>query len=192
MFVLILYPPSLSLFDSIRLISIIAEATTRKAKVDLLESLGALREQLCLKRSDYRLWSDGQLLLEDHRSLQWLGVRSGSRLVAVPKCRQVFLRLPGAEPVSLGEVRRDCSFLSFVKMASAALAVQLSPDTRFVCNCGRVLSGESAERRRLPRRCCEEEELSLTVRPPLRGESRAPISMCQASTEVTVAFNRSR
>lgn len=143
----------------------------RRARVDLTDSLGALREQLDLPRSIYGLWSNGDFLWDDHRSLLQLGVGSASRLVAAPKMREVSLCQRGEEPVSLGEVRLDIGFEEFLEKAAAALKVELAPDTTFVCECGRVFSQESAKRRRLPRRCCEEEEeLNLTVRLPPQGE----------------------
>ena len=174
-----------------RLISVIPEDRARKTRVDLLDSLGALREQLDLPRSIFGLWSDGEVLRDEHRSLVQLGVGSGSRLVAAPKTRAVSLRQREEEPVSMGFIRRDVTFGTFLKMASKALKVELSPETRFVCDCGRVVSAESAERRRLPRRCCEKEELQLTVQHPLRGESRCDVYV-PTSTEATVVFNSSR
>ena len=143
-------------------------------RVDLLDSLGALREQFDLPRSIYELWNGDDFLRDEHRSLLQLGVGSASRLVAAPKTRAVNLRLGGEEPVSI-EVRRDATFATLLEKASLALKMDLSPETRFVCDCGRVVSAESAERRRLPRRCCGKEELHLTVQHPPRGESRSDV-----------------
>lgn len=143
--------------------------------MDLCDSLGAFREQLGLPRSDYRLWCDGELLGDDHRSLRQLGVEATSGLVAVAKTREVQVRQRGADPVSLGEIRRSISFEDFRKKASAALKTELGRGTRFVCDCGRVLSSESAARRKLAPRCCDAEDLVLTVHPPPRGESRSDV-----------------
>ena len=154
------------------------ESTT--IKVDFADSLGSLRRQLGLPRSEFRLYSDGDLLRDDHRSLLQLGLDPTSQLVAAPKTRTVAVRQRGAEPVSLGEVRRSISWNDFLEKASAALNTELAPGTRFLCACGRVLSNESARRRKLARRCCDDEELLLTVHQPLRGESRYEVcyEMC--------------
>ena len=125
----------------------------------MCESLGYFRSQLGLSRREYRLYSDGDLLRDDHRSLFELGIESTSQLVAVPKTRAVAVRRRGADPVSLGEVRRSISWKDFLEKASVALEAVLAPGTRFVCSCGRVMSNEDAQRRMLPGKCCDAKDL---------------------------------
>ena len=157
----------------------------------MCESLGYFRSQLGLPRSEYRLYSDGDLIRDDHRSLFELGIESTSQLVAVLKTRAVAVRRRGADPVSLGEVRRSISWKDFLEKASAALEAELAPGTRFVCTCGRVMSDEDVQRRKLPNKCCEAKELLLTAHQPLRGESRwdvcseASVRGCESISAVT-------
>ncbi|MEL7309136.1 MAG: hypothetical protein AAGK05_15575, partial [Pseudomonadota bacterium] len=144
-------------------------------KADLSDSLGSLREQLQLPRAEFRLWCDGELLRQDRRSLLQLGVDSTCRLLAVPKSSTVFLRLRNADAVELGEVRLSISFADFVRKAAAALKTEVSLRTRFVCKCGRIYSDECDERRRLPSRCCNSEELHLMVFQPPESECRSDV-----------------
>ena len=143
----------------------------RKVTYDLSDSLGELRDQFQLSRADFRLSCDGFILRDDHRSLLQLGIDASSRLVAVPKTRAVMVRQWGAEPVPLGELRTSISWRDLRQKVSAALNIEVAPGTRLVCECGRTSSEESAARRKLPRRCCDTEELVLTVCEPPRGES---------------------
>ena len=96
--------------------------------------------------------------------------------MAVPKTRAVMVRQRGAEPVPLGDLRRTISWRELRQKVAAALDIEVVPGTRLVCECGRTNSNESAARRRLPRRCCDTEELVLTLCEPPRGESE--VSAC--------------
>ena len=144
--------------------------------MDLCDSLGELRDQLRLPRADFRLACDGFILRDDHRSLLQVGIDTSSRLVAVAKTRAVMVRQRGSEPVPLGEVRRTISWRDLRQKAAAALDIEMAPGTRLVCECGRTSSNESAAKRRLARRCCDSEELVLTVCEPAQRESEVSSS----------------
>ena len=106
----------------------------------------------------------------------------------MPKTRAVMVRQRGAEPVPLGDLRRTISWRELRQKVAAALDIEVVPGTRLVCECGRTNSNESAARRRLPRRCCDTEELVLTLC-ERRHEVRARCPLVFYSTDDVVIIS---
>ena len=142
----------------------------RRVKADLGDRLSALRKQLNLPKRVFHLWCGVEELCDENRSLFRLGIDRGSRILALPKKMPVVLKSHGMELVRMEDVRKDISFVDFLKKSSAALKMKLSPKTRFRCRCERVFSDETALRREFPRHCCPCNELSLTIEGSPKGE----------------------
>ena len=136
----------------------------RLVTADLVEPLSDLRQRLDGFSEEFaEIWSDGEVLLDNARSLLALGIDSTCILYALGKRRPVVLRVAGAEAVRMDAVRERTSFSAFLQAASAALETELPPETRFVCTCGRIFSNESAERREFPMSCCRSPEARFAV-----------------------------
>ena len=127
--------------------------------------------------SDYRLlcedwWIDRQ----EMRSLRSLRLRPYSKLRVVFDARPVELLFEG-RVIPLGEVRTSASFSALLALARSHVTPLLPSDSAFVCACGRVVSDENPQRRRLPRRCCEEGgalRLRLEVPADFSAPARGP------------------
>lgn len=144
--------------------------TVKRVTADLGETLFELRQRLVLPEDAFELWAGGELLVANEFSLHELGLDTYKVLTALPKSRDVVLKAGKASSTSMGQVRKNTTFPFFLKAASEALATRLPSKTRFVCTCGRIYSGESAERREFPMYCCSATELCLYVEQPSKGE----------------------
>lgn len=154
---------SISIYDE--------KGSCRTVTADLSEPLQLFRKQAALPKEAFEFWNAGQKLETEKSSLHDLKIDETSCILIFSKTKSVVLRSHGKDLARLDSIRKDISFKSFLVVASEALKTQLSPKTLFICECGRVFSDESTQRREFPRQCCSCDELRLTIEGPSRGES---------------------
>ena len=137
--------------------------TIQQVRIDLGETLLAVKERLTFQPDAFELWSDDRLLIGDDRPMLHFDIKTTNLLTLRPKTRAVALQLGAEEPICIGQVRKTIPFEIFLPAAAAALETHLPPTTRFVCSCGRIFSDETPQRREFPLNCCSDTKIHFTV-----------------------------